>query len=179
MKNGGSHPRHGHPLRPNTDRTKFLGLSLEDDMRVVNMHEAKTHLSRLVQAAAQGEPFIIARAGTPMVKVVAVDAPEPGKRCAGRGSYPASCRRRPISTAWGRARSSGCSKATHEAAARYAHSAVGGGRTGTLAGRRAGAPGRTRRRNCSTAPHRSGRSPSRAPWAARISASIRAYCDGD
>ena len=47
-------------------------------MRVVNMHEAKTHLSRLVQAAAQGEPFIIARAGTPMVKVVAVDAPEPG-----------------------------------------------------------------------------------------------------
>ncbi len=47
-------------------------------MRVVNMHEAKTHLSRLVQSAAQGEPFIIARAGTPMVKVVAVDAPEPG-----------------------------------------------------------------------------------------------------
>ena len=47
-------------------------------MRVVNMHEAKTHLSRLVQGAAQGEPFIIARAGTPMVRVVAVDAPEPG-----------------------------------------------------------------------------------------------------
>ena len=36
-------------------------------------------MSRLVQAAAQGEPFIIARAGTPMVKVVAVDAPEPGE----------------------------------------------------------------------------------------------------
>ena len=48
-------------------------------MRVVNMHEATTQLSRLVQAAAQGEPFIIARAGTPMVKVVAVDAPEPGE----------------------------------------------------------------------------------------------------
>ena len=48
-------------------------------MRVVNMREAKTHLSRLVQAAAQGEPFIIARAGTSMVKVVAVDAPEPGE----------------------------------------------------------------------------------------------------
>ena len=29
-------------------------------MRTVNMHEAKTHLSRLVQAAARGEPFIIA-----------------------------------------------------------------------------------------------------------------------
>ena len=47
-------------------------------MRTVNMHEAKTHLSRLVKAAADGEPFVIARAGKPVVKVVAVDAPEPG-----------------------------------------------------------------------------------------------------
>ena len=47
-------------------------------MRIVNMHEAKTHLSRLVKAAADGEPFVIARAGKPVVKVVAVDAPEPG-----------------------------------------------------------------------------------------------------
>ena len=47
-------------------------------MRTVNMHEAKTHLSRLVEAAANGEPFIIARAGQPVVKVVAVDAPPPG-----------------------------------------------------------------------------------------------------
>lgn len=46
-------------------------------MHVVNMHEAKTHLSRLVEAAANGEPFIIARAGKPIVKVVAVDAPPP------------------------------------------------------------------------------------------------------
>ena len=45
-------------------------------MRVVNMHEAKTHLSRLVQAAADGEPFIIARAGKPLVKVMAHDAPD-------------------------------------------------------------------------------------------------------
>ena len=44
-------------------------------MRTVNMHEAKTHLSRLVAAAANGEPFIIARAGKPVVKVVALDAP--------------------------------------------------------------------------------------------------------
>ena len=43
-------------------------------MRTVNMHVAKTHLSRLVDAAANGEPFIIARAGKPMVKVIAVDA---------------------------------------------------------------------------------------------------------
>jgi prevent-host-death family protein len=44
-------------------------------MRIVNMHEAKTHLSRLVQAAAKGEPFIIARAGKPVVKVVALETP--------------------------------------------------------------------------------------------------------
>ena len=47
-------------------------------MRTVNMHEAKTHLSRLVEAAANGEPFIIARAGKPLVRVVAVEAPEAG-----------------------------------------------------------------------------------------------------
>jgi prevent-host-death family protein len=48
-------------------------------MRTVNIHEAKTHLSRLVDAAARGEPFIIAKAGKPMVKVVALDAPSAGK----------------------------------------------------------------------------------------------------
>ena len=47
-------------------------------MRTVNLHEAKTHLSRLVQAAADGESFIITRAGKPLVKVVAVEAPDPG-----------------------------------------------------------------------------------------------------
>ena len=44
-------------------------------MRTVNIHEAKTHLSRLVERAAQGEAFIIAKAGKPMVKVVPLDAP--------------------------------------------------------------------------------------------------------
>lgn len=44
-------------------------------MRKVNIHEAKTHLSRLVDEAANGEPFIIAKAGKPVVKVLAVDAP--------------------------------------------------------------------------------------------------------
>ena len=47
-------------------------------MRTFNMREAKTHLSRLVEAAANGEPFIIARAGKPVVKVVAVEAPGAG-----------------------------------------------------------------------------------------------------
>lgn len=46
-------------------------------MRTYNMHEAKTHLSKLVAQAADGEPFIIARSGKPVVKVMAVDAPTP------------------------------------------------------------------------------------------------------
>lgn len=49
-------------------------------MRIVNIHEAKTQLSRLVEAAAKGEGFIIAKAGRPMVKVQALDAPDPGAR---------------------------------------------------------------------------------------------------
>ena len=44
-------------------------------MRVVELNEAKTHLARLVAEAVAGEPFIIARDGKPLVKVVAVDAP--------------------------------------------------------------------------------------------------------
>jgi prevent-host-death family protein len=45
-------------------------------MRVVNIHEAKTHLSRLVEQAADGESFVIAKAGKPMVRVVPLeDAP--------------------------------------------------------------------------------------------------------
>ncbi len=44
-------------------------------MRTVNIHEAKTHLSRLVEEAAKGEPFIIAKAGKPVVKVTALEAP--------------------------------------------------------------------------------------------------------
>jgi prevent-host-death family protein len=39
-------------------------------MQSVNIHEAKTHLSRLVEQAARGESFVIAKAGKPMVKVV-------------------------------------------------------------------------------------------------------------
>jgi prevent-host-death family protein len=44
-------------------------------MQTINIHKAKTHLSRLVDQAAKGEPFIIAKAGRPLVKVVALDAP--------------------------------------------------------------------------------------------------------
>ncbi len=41
-------------------------------MRQVNIHQAKTHLSRLVEAAAAGEEIIIAKAGKPMAKLSAV-----------------------------------------------------------------------------------------------------------
>lgn len=46
-------------------------------MHTVNIHDAKTHLSRLVDQASKGESFIIARAGKPLVKVTRLDAPEP------------------------------------------------------------------------------------------------------
>lgn len=44
-------------------------------MQTVNMHEAKTQLSRLVEQAVKGDAFIIAKAGKPLVKVVRLDAP--------------------------------------------------------------------------------------------------------
>ncbi|PZX09792.1 prevent-host-death family protein [Palleronia aestuarii] len=46
-------------------------------MKTINIHEAKTHLSRLVAAAAAGEPFVIARAGKPLVKVEAITPKSP------------------------------------------------------------------------------------------------------
>lgn len=48
-------------------------------MQTYNIHDAKTQLSKLVEMAAKGEPFIIAKAGKPMVKVIALDAPEPSE----------------------------------------------------------------------------------------------------
>jgi prevent-host-death family protein len=44
-------------------------------MRTFNIHEAKTHLSRLIEQAARGESFVIAKAGKPMVKVSALETP--------------------------------------------------------------------------------------------------------
>ncbi len=43
-------------------------------MKTVNIHQAKTHLSRLVEEAAAGKPVIIAKAGKPMVKLVSLSA---------------------------------------------------------------------------------------------------------
>ncbi len=41
----------------------------------VNIHEAKTQLSKLIDRAVKGESFVIAKAGKPLVKVAALDAP--------------------------------------------------------------------------------------------------------
>lgn len=49
-------------------------------MKTVNIHEAKTHLSRLVEDAAKGESFVIAKAGKPMVKVVPLEEAPKKKR---------------------------------------------------------------------------------------------------
>ncbi|MER9775189.1 type II toxin-antitoxin system prevent-host-death family antitoxin [Mesorhizobium sp. M0220] len=48
-------------------------------MYSVNIHEAKTHLSRLVDRAAKGQSFVIAKSGKPMVKVIAIDTPAAGE----------------------------------------------------------------------------------------------------
>ena len=45
-------------------------------MQTVNIHEAKTQLSKLVDEAVKGESFIIAKAGKPLVKVTRLEAPE-------------------------------------------------------------------------------------------------------
>ena len=49
-------------------------------MLTVNIHEAKTHLSRLIEQALKGESFIIAKAGKPLVKVTALEPAKPARR---------------------------------------------------------------------------------------------------
>ncbi|MDR0331471.1 MAG: type II toxin-antitoxin system prevent-host-death family antitoxin [Chitinispirillales bacterium] len=62
-------------------------------MQQFNIHEAKTRLSSLIDGAAKGRPFIIAKAGKPMVKVVPVSYEEvPARRVgfmAGQFAVPA------------------------------------------------------------------------------------------
>jgi prevent-host-death family protein len=48
-------------------------------MKTVNIHQAKTQLSKLVEEAAKGEPFVIAKAGKPLVKVMALGTPTGGQ----------------------------------------------------------------------------------------------------
>lgn len=48
-------------------------------MLTINIHDAKTKLSRLIAQAVKGESFIIAKAGKPLVKVTRLDAPAAGE----------------------------------------------------------------------------------------------------
>jgi prevent-host-death family protein len=62
-------------------------------MRTVNIHEAKTHLSKLVEEVAGGETVVVAKAGKPMVRIVPLEPVEnqPKRRygmLAGQGSVP-------------------------------------------------------------------------------------------
>lgn len=59
--------------------------------KTINMHDAKSNLSRLVEGARAGEPFIIARAGKPLAKVVAFEAQGPKRMgfMKGHGQIPA------------------------------------------------------------------------------------------
>jgi len=44
-------------------------------MKTVNIHQAKTHLSKLIEQASKGESFVIAKAGKPIVRVTALSTP--------------------------------------------------------------------------------------------------------
>ena len=52
----------------------------ENQLDQINIHTAKTHLSRLVDRAAKGQPFIIAKAGKPLVQVTAIPVPSAKER---------------------------------------------------------------------------------------------------
>lgn len=50
---------------------------------IVNVHEAKTHLSRLIDQAHAGQEIILAKAGKPYARLMPL-AREPARRQAGR-----------------------------------------------------------------------------------------------
>lgn len=70
----------GTPRRRSA-RAKLTGLSLVNypAMMPVNIHEAKTHLSRLVDRVAAGEEIVIARAGKPVARLVPYVARSPDR----------------------------------------------------------------------------------------------------
>ncbi|WER48365.1 type II toxin-antitoxin system Phd/YefM family antitoxin [Cupriavidus sp. WKF15] len=52
-------------------------------MQTVNIHEAKTHLSRLIEEVAAGDEVVIAKAGKPMARIVPFDKPKGPRRLGG------------------------------------------------------------------------------------------------
>jgi prevent-host-death family protein len=49
-------------------------------MRTVNVHEAKTHFSRLIDAAHAGETIVVAKGGKPWARLVPLDQPAPRRQ---------------------------------------------------------------------------------------------------
>jgi prevent-host-death family protein len=49
-------------------------------MRQINIHEAKTHLSQLVEDAARGEEIVIAKAGKPVARLVGIETAHRSRR---------------------------------------------------------------------------------------------------
>jgi prevent-host-death family protein len=58
-------------------------------MQIINIHEAKTQLSRFVDQAEAGEVIVIARAGKPVARLVALEnsAPKPRKLGLGKNQF--------------------------------------------------------------------------------------------
>ena len=96
-------------------------------MRTVDIDEARQDLARLVDSAAGGEGFIIAKEGKPLVKIVPLDAPPARKVKRGSASSRGKSRFRMISTRCPRTRSRRSFTATNETVARHPPAAVGGG----------------------------------------------------
>jgi prevent-host-death family protein len=63
--------------------TKLVKLVIVSFMTTVNLYEAKTHLSQLVERAARGEEIVIGKAGKPMARLVAYVAEPAGPRVPG------------------------------------------------------------------------------------------------
>jgi prevent-host-death family protein len=60
-------------------------------MKPINIHQAKTHLSRLIERVQAGEEFVIAKAGRPAARLVPLEAPSGGVKTGGlhiRGGVP-------------------------------------------------------------------------------------------
>ena len=58
---------------------------------MINIHDAKTHFSRLVERAAAGETVVIARAGKPVAKLTRLESPDEAQRLgflAGQATVP-------------------------------------------------------------------------------------------
>ncbi len=56
-------------------------------MKTVNIHEAKTHLSRLLRRVSAGEEIIIAKGGKPLARLVPVSQPRPRRLGTDKGRY--------------------------------------------------------------------------------------------